>query len=45
VLGAAAFCARVTIRLPGGVALEVADPGAIEPAWIAAVVGALSRSA
>ena len=45
VLGASALSAPVAIRLPGGVVLEVADPGAVEPAWLAAVVGTLSRSA
>lgn len=45
VVGASALSAAVAIRLPGGVVLEVADPGGVEPAWIAAVVGFLSRSA
>lgn len=36
--------AAVAIRLRG-VVLEVADPRAVEPAWIAAVVGTLSRLA
>jgi hypothetical protein len=35
--------APVAIRLPAGIVLEVADTAVVEPAWIAAVVGALSR--
>ena len=35
--------APVAIRLPSGVVLEVADTAVVEPAWIAAVLGALSR--
>ena len=37
--------APVAIRLPAGIVLEVADTAAVAPAWIAAVVGALSRPA
>ena len=37
--------APVAIRLPAGIVLEVADTAVVEPAWIAAVVGALSRPA
>lgn len=36
--------APVAIRLPAGIVLEVADTAAVAPAWIAAVVGALSRA-
>ena len=35
--------APVAIRLPSGVVLEVVDTALDEPAWIAAVLGALSR--
>jgi hypothetical protein len=34
----------VTLHLPGGVALEVADATAVSPDWVAAVVGALARA-
>ena len=36
--------APVAIRLPAGIVLEVADTAAVAPAWIVAVVGALSRA-
>ena len=34
----------VTVRLPGAVSLEVADPEAVSPAWVAAVAWQLSRA-
>lgn len=35
--------APVAIRLGGGIVLEVTDTAVVGPAWIAAVVGALTR--
>lgn len=35
--------APVTVRVPGGVAVEVADPASVSPAWLTAVVSGLSR--
>ena len=36
--------AALVMRLPSGIALEIADPGAVAPTWLAAVVGELSRA-
>ena len=34
----------VTVRLPGDVTLEVADVGAVSPAWVAELAAKLSRA-
>lgn len=34
----------VTLRLPGAVTLEVAEPEAVSPAWVAAVAWRLARA-
>lgn len=38
----AAGSAAVVVRLPGGSVLEVSDPAALPPAWVAELVGALA---
>jgi len=35
--------ASVTVRLPGGICVEVADPARTPASWIAAVVGELGK--
>jgi hypothetical protein len=40
---AAAPPAAVVVRVPGGAVVEVAQPGAVEPEWLAAVVRQLGR--
>jgi hypothetical protein len=35
--------AAVVVRVPGGTVVEVAEPGAVRPEWLAAVVSQLSR--
>lgn len=44
-LVSAASVAAVTVRVAGGVCVEIADPAAAPAAWIAAVVGALGKVA
>ena len=36
--------APVTVRLPGGVVVEVADPASVPSKWLAAVMSGLSRA-
>lgn len=40
---ASAQAAAVVVRVPGGPVVEVAEPGAVKPEWLAAVVSQLSR--
>jgi hypothetical protein len=40
-----ASAASVTVRLPGGVCVEIGDPAAVPAAWIAAVVAELGKVA
>lgn len=39
----AAKTAAVVVRVPGGTVVEVAEPGAVKPEWLAAVVSQLAR--
>lgn len=41
---AAPASASVTVRLPSGAVLELADAAGVPPAWLVAVVGGLSRA-
>lgn len=36
--------AGVTVRAPGGVVIEIADPGAVPARWLSAVVGGMTRA-
>jgi hypothetical protein len=36
--------APIALRLPGGLVLEVADPAAASPEWIAAVAAGILRA-
>jgi hypothetical protein len=36
--------AQVTVRFPGGVVVEVADPASVPSKWLTAVVSGLSRA-
>jgi hypothetical protein len=40
----ALHAAALVVRLPSGIAFEIADPGAVAPPWLAAVVSELSRA-
>jgi hypothetical protein len=40
---AAPQTAAVVVRVPGGAVVEVAEPGAVKPEWLAAVVSQLRR--
>lgn len=40
----AASSSAVTVRLPGGVVVEVADPASVPPKWLTVVVSGLSRA-
>lgn len=44
VVESASTSTRVTVRLPGGVVVEVADPVSVPSEWLMAVVSGLSRA-
>lgn len=44
VVETASASAPVTVRLPGGVVVEVADPASVPSKWLTAVVSRLSRA-
>ena len=40
----ALHAAALVVRLPSGIAIDISDPAAVAPTWLAAVVGEISRT-